>query len=207
MSRYFDLTHPLNNQLPSYPGDPPCKISPIASIGEEGFTNYLLETGVHAGTHVETPAHVIEGGKFLADYPLPRFTGRGVLVEAEGKNVVSASFLEGVDLREGDIVLVRTGTGKLFGTPEYFTSHPAVRKEFAERLIAAKVKMLALDTPNPDRNSLRMHELLLGNDILIVENVARMERFPVGKDFTVFAFPLNIHADASPVRLVARIDE
>jgi kynurenine formamidase len=42
---------------------------------------------------------------------LDKFVGEAVIIDAPGRNSISASDLRGNDIRKNDIVLINTGTG------------------------------------------------------------------------------------------------
>lgn len=203
--RFIDLTKPLTPRSPAFPGDPKTHIEPIASIAKDGFAGHRIDMGVHAGTHVDAPAHMIAGGAMLSDVPVERFFGRGVLVDARGKNPVTAEALANVHLRRGDIVLVSTGWSERSGNPGYFTDYPEIASDFAQTLISAGVLLLGLDTPSPDRPDYPVHKLLLDNNVLIIENLDGLDQLVGIKTFEVIALPAKWEADAAAVRVVAKI--
>lgn len=62
-----------------------------------------------------------------------------------------------------------------------------------------------MDTPSPDRVPYAVHRLLLASNILIMENLAHLDQLLGVAQFEVFALPLKLHADAAPVRVVAKM--
>ena len=64
--------------------------------------------------------------------------------------------------------------------------------------------MVCMDSPSPDRHPFEIHKLLLENSILIAENLTNIEKLLHVRKFEVIALPLNILADSSPARIVAR---
>ena len=66
--------------------------------------------------------------------------------------------------------------------------------------------MVLLDIPTPDKFPYPIHKKLLGNDILIVENVCNMKLL-IDKKFKVYAIPLNFKEfDGSPCRVFAEVE-
>src|SRR5690606_29065929 len=75
------------------------------------------------------------------------------------------------------IVIVATGWSRFFGEPEY-AEHPYLTREAAERMWELGMRVLAVDTLSPDETpseDFPVHEVVLGGDGLIVENLARVE--------------------------------
>ena len=72
-------------------------------------------------------------------------------------------------------------------------------------------KVIGMDTPGPDaslrsgfRHGSPLHFTLLGNDVLIVENLANLQSV-CGRETQVFALPIKIEgAYGAPARIVAR---
>ena len=58
----YDVTVPLYNELPTYPGDPGIQIRDWLALSNGDAANVsVLNFGAHTGTHVDAPAHFIEG--------------------------------------------------------------------------------------------------------------------------------------------------
>lgn len=177
----------------------------IATIAKDGYTDHQLTTSLHVGTHLDAPWHMVEGGKTVAQLAADNAVGHGVLVDARGQSPIGPELLAGKTLAAGDIVLILTGWGERFGTAAYFTKYPELSLAFAQRCVDARVNAVGMDTPSPDRAPYAVHRLLLGNGILIMENLARVDQLLGVGQFTVIALPIKLHADAAPVRVVAQI--
>lgn len=206
----IDLTHTFSAEMPVYPGDAPPEIRCAASLvsdasGDHQITNGTITTGMHVGTHMDGPLHMIADGAYLSAVPVEKFIGRGVLIDARGSKIVGADMLRNVALRPGDIVMVMTGFSSVFRRPEYYQSYPELSAEFAERLVAAGVTMVAMDTPSPDRPPFPIHRILLGQQVLITENVTNLEKLIGIPEFEITALPAKFHLEAAPTRVVARL--
>ncbi|MDE3074916.1 MAG: cyclase family protein, partial [Chloroflexota bacterium] len=169
----------------------------------------------HIGTHVDAPLHVIPTGASLDQLRLEQFVGPAAVVDVRTAAVeaISAADLErgAGALREGDIALLCTGWAAKFGTPEY-DPHPYLVEESARWLVRRGVRMVALDTLTPDLpGPLRpasgyqgvVHQTLLGNGVLILENLADVTAL-IGRRLWVVAAPINIRGgDGGFVRVIA----
>jgi arylformamidase len=83
----YDVTVPITNAMPVWPGDPPVQLSAKAHLsGDNTHTIRLtgIEMGSHTGTHVDAPFHMIDGGKRLSDLHLDAFTGKARVFEVPG---------------------------------------------------------------------------------------------------------------------------
>ena len=84
--KYIDLTHTFTASMPTYPGDPIPELKQIADFHNQGYTDWQVTTGMHVGTHIDAPLHMIPGGKRLSEMPIETFFGRGCLIDARPKN-------------------------------------------------------------------------------------------------------------------------
>jgi len=191
--------------MPVYPGDPTARIVQNNHVTKDGFTSHTITIGTHIGTHIDAPAHMIANGKNIFDYPVEHFIGNGVLIDARNKKKIDLELLDQVPLQENDIVLLYTQRDTMFNTTEYFTDYPEITTNFAQKLVDAKVKIVGMDQASPDYKPFATHKLLLKNNILIIENLTNLNKL-IGKQFTILALPLNIKAEAGPVRVVAQVN-
>ena len=202
--KYIDLTHTFKQKMPVYPGDPEPVIKQIAFFDKNGYNDFQITTGMHVGTHMDAPLHMIQNGKKLSEYSADHFFGKGHLIDARGKSI-NASLLEGKQIVKGDIVLIMTGFSGKFGTPEYYESYPEISDAFASKMVEFGVSIVGIDTPSPDHPPFAIHKLLLKNDILIIENLTNLENLLEHAQFTVVALPVKFYSEAAPVRVVAQI--
>ncbi len=205
--KYIDLTHTFKKEMPVYPGDPAPEILQVASIDKYGYNDFQIKTGMHVGTHMDAPLHMIVGGKRLSEYSADNFFGEGHLIDARGKTSVDVDLLEGRKISKGDIVLIMTGFYKKFGGSDYYEKYPEITEGFASKLIESGVKIVGIDTPSPDRPPFKIHRMLLKNEVLIIENLTNLEELLKYMQFSVVALPAKFDTEAAPVRVIAQIND
>ncbi|MEZ0345218.1 MAG: cyclase family protein, partial [Infirmifilum sp.] len=172
----------------------------------------LLMMVEHTMTHVDSPAHFIEGAPTIDEVPLERFMGRGVVVDVSHlgpKAPVTREILEealrGHGVGKGWVVLLRTGYDAKAGTPEWF-DHPGLDESGARYLASLEVNAVGIDAPSIDQAPFPGHKTLLPKGIVIFEKLTNLGEL-LGKTFTFYAFPLKIHkGSASPVRALALLE-
>ncbi len=218
---FIDLTHTFTNDMPVYPGDSAPALKQTSTMEQDDIVSYELHSGMHVGTHMDAPLHMLAGGKKLSEFSVDKFFGNGVLIDARGKSVVDVDLLNGADIQRGDIVLIMTGFYKKFREPEYYHSHPDISESFAKKMVELGVKIVGMDTPSPDLPALptgqaggrqvkapfAIHKILLGAEVLIIENLTNLEPLLNHKKFEIIALPAKFEAEAAFARVVARILE
>lgn len=110
---FYDLSHPWGHGAPAWPYFEDVQIERLHGMAKSRVLTQKITTVMHSGTHIDAPAHVVEGTPFLDEIPLSAFFGTGVVVSIpKGKwGMVTAEDLQNAtpDIRPGDIVVVNTG--------------------------------------------------------------------------------------------------
>jgi kynurenine formamidase len=207
MPRYIDLSHPITNDMPCYPGDQKVSLQQNSFFRKDGHNNFLLTTGMHSGTHMDGPMHLTSSLTRIAELPLEQFAGSGFVVNVSGQNTIDLPDSALDHLPPGCIVLFYTGYDSCYTDDSYYLNYPSLSENTAHLLVKKKVKMIGLDFPSPDYAPYIIHQILLANNILIVENLTNLSALLSCRDFELLAFPFKIEADSSPVRVVARIND
>lgn len=199
---YVDLSVPVNEQTPVYPGDPATRIEPAGVLAKDGYNDHFVSMGTHVGTHIDAPMHMLEGGKSLNQAPIEQFIGNGRLVEVTGSDFEA---VKSADIKTGDIVLFHTAMSDKYHDSVYFEDYPAMSEDVAKYLVEAKVKMVGVDACSVDnQDGFPIHKVLLAGNVLIIENLTNLSQL-VGKDFKVYALPLSLQIDGSPARVIAEV--
>ena len=58
--KYVDLTQIIDNDTKVYPGDESFSIKQAADLEKDGYTAYNISTGLHVGTHIDIPMHILK---------------------------------------------------------------------------------------------------------------------------------------------------
>jgi kynurenine formamidase len=204
MQTIIDLSFPITDLMPVYPGDEPPHLLKVNDLTKDGFNNFSIAANMHTGTHIDGPMHVTENKKYLDEIHLDQCIGVGCILNAVGKNNILRTTEYELLVQPQSIVLLYTGLSRDFGQKEYFNDYPIVSRELAQLFVTRQVKMVCIDSPSPDRHPFEIHKLLLENNILIAENLTSFDKLLSVNKFEVIALPLNIHADSAPARIIAR---
>lgn len=200
----FDITRTIGLDTLVYPGDRPHRINrPDGLGGDEGAELPQLELGAHTGTHLDAPAHFVEGGATLDQIHLDRFFRRAHVVDARGRKVLSTETMAGHEIRSGDAVLFRTDNEQL-PRKRYSADHVHLSADLAQRLVEMQVSLVGIDYLSVDRadsDDYPVHTALLGAGILILEDCDLRAVRP-GR-YRLTCLPLRLAGtDAAPCRAV-----
>ena len=120
LTKYIDLSYEIEHQMAVYPGDDELKLYRHRFLNRDYYNDTKLETGMHVGTHIDAPSHLLNKDRFICDYPVEKFIGNGCLLDVRNEEIIKLKdeYLDKV--QEGDIVLLYTGYDEFFGTDKYF---------------------------------------------------------------------------------------
>lgn len=201
----IDLTHAFTARMPAYHSDTVPQLKQKVYFEKEGFVDYEMTTGMHIGTHIDGPMHMIPSARKLSEMPIDKFVGNGVLIDARGKDVIDETVLCAVEILQESIVLFMTGWSEKFGAPEYYTNFPRMTRACVDVLIDREVKMVGMDTPSPDDAPFPIHTLFLEKEILLIENLAHLDLLVGAHAFEIYALPVKFETDSALARVIARI--
>ena len=132
-----------------YPGDPEFRMDTIYSIEEgDSFNLEKLYLHNHLGTHIDFPAHVIEGGKKSHDYSLEYLEGPGNIIELPQNSMsVTKDFVQKQDnILEGDIIFFKTVNSNRNKKQQYYSEDFVyIEPQAAKVLVDKKVKIVGID--------------------------------------------------------------
>ncbi|MET3546590.1 kynurenine formamidase [Paenibacillus favisporus] len=200
----IDLTRLIHDGLPVFPGDQETVLAQTRHLISDSYTNHQLSINMHAGTHIDGPMHLTDSDRYLHEFSLDRFIGNGCILDVSHEPSVEYKSVYEEKIGMGQIVVLHTGHGRLWGQPEYFTDYPVLTQAFAELLVRKQAKMVCLDMPSPDKYPFDVHKYLFGHGIFIAENLTNTDRLLSLTAFEMIALPLLIRADSSPARIIAR---
>ena len=77
----IDLTHTIREDMPVYPGTEPPRLTTACTVSQCGYRETLLHMYSHTGTHMDAPAHMMDGAPTLDSFGPDRFVGRGYVLD------------------------------------------------------------------------------------------------------------------------------
>ena len=209
MNNMIDLTHPITADMPVYPGTTPPVIEVAATVAEHGFLEHRLSMVTHTGTHIDAPAHMLDGGRTLDTYPVDTFVGSATVLDVSAvTGAIGRELLEPHHdlIARQAFLLLYTGWSARWGDESYFRDYPALTVEAAAWLGEFGLRGVGLDAVSIDHSGstdFAVHHEVMRREMLIIENLTNLGEL-VGREFTLMCLPLLLFgADGAPVRAVA----
>ncbi|MBA2657825.1 MAG: cyclase family protein [Tatlockia sp.] len=208
--KIYDLTAPITPNTVVYPGDPRFSTEDVVSL-ESGSQFHLchMHLGNHTGTHIDYPAHVVQGGKTSSDFPIQSLIGSGLIIEVPDTEIsITKKFIKSQEsISQNDFIFFKTANSKISKQAEFTEKYVFIEPDAAEELIEKGVKIVGIDYISVDSyeaENLPVHYSLLSKDILIVEGL-ELNGAPLGR-CKIYIMPNNIpDMDGLPVRVIAKL--
>lgn len=211
----YDLSVPISVDLPTYPGDPGICIKDWSKLANgDGANVTTLSFGAHTGTHVDAPAHFIEGTKKVESLDLEILIGEAqVIYVPEEKRVIDEEFVTANCAVGSKRVLFKTRNSAFWTRDftEFRTDFTYLDLPAAQALIGLGVKLVGIDYLSVEKFASKEHEVhraLLSHEVIIVEGL-NLTDVPAGK-YELICLPLRLRShlgDGAPARAVLRTIE
>jgi kynurenine formamidase len=224
--RIVDLSYAINDELPSWPGDPKSfEARTESSIEKDGYfarSFWMLE---HYGTHMDAPAHFVAGAPTVEAIPPERLFGPAVVLdvrdaaasdpdyELAAESIASWEASHG-RIPQGGIVLLRTGWAARWPDAARYcnadaagTMHfPGFGVDAVKILVERGVNGIGADTMSVDAgrsHDYPVHRLALGAGLYQLENLADLSALPEAGAFLIVA-PIKLEGGSgAPCRVFA----
>ena len=209
--KIYDITVPIRAGMPVYEGDPGVKIEAWSAFAKGDSSNVsMLNFGAHTGTHVDAPAHFIEGANTIDKLPLETLIGPARVVRVPDEIMeIDAGFLAGCDLNQVERLIFHTRNSAFWSSDEGFRKDfTHLLPEAAAVLVNHGVKLVGTDYLSIEKfrsGHHRTHLTLLAEGVVIVEGL-NLSEVPPG-DYELICLPLRIAGgagDGAPARVVLR---
>jgi arylformamidase len=205
--KLIDVTVPLDASLPTYPGNTPFTLEAIKRIADGGSSNVsTLHLSAHAGTHVDAPRHMFDGGAGAESLSLELLCGRTRVIELATRKGVTADDLRPFDLHEDVRLLIKTHNSRLWGAPVFHDNFVGMTEPAARHLVANGVKVLGVDYLSVEEYKTPgapAHRALMSGGTVIIEGLNLRDVEP--GHYEMFCLPLAVvGSDGAPARVILR---
>lgn len=225
-SRVVDLTHELSPEIPLFPGAEPMRITPLVTVRQNGYYGNRLDLWEHSGTHMDAPAHFVEGAPTAEKLPVSLLIAPLAVVHIHGRAARDPDTQLSVDdllayekqygrLPKGAFVAMHSGWETRWQDPMAFlnqdasgTLHfPGFSPEAAAFLVREReIVGIGVDTLSLDfgpSKDFKTHITVLGAGKYGLENLANLAQVPPAGALIFVGGPKHKAASGGPVRAVA----
>ena len=214
--KFIDLTLTVSDEIPTFPGSPQPSFIPWENVKEDGYNLELLFLSTHTGTHMDAPYHFLEKGAKIHEISLKKLVSEAVLIKSkknDGESITKID-IQKFEKKHGKIVsfssvIFYTGWQRNLQKKYYFTKNPGLSVSAAKYLASKKINLVGIDSPSIDLgkdSKFSVHQIFAKKGILIVENLASLEKIKSSK-FHLVVLPLKLkNATGSPVRAIAFVE-
>jgi len=214
--KIIDLTLTVSDEIPTFPGSPQPSFIPWENVKEDGYNLELLFLSTHTGTHMDAPYHFLEKGAKIHEISLKKLVSEAILIKSKKKSggSITKTDIQKFEKKHGKIasfssVIFYTGWQRNLQKKYYFTKNPGLSVSAAKYLASKKINLVGIDSPSIDLgkdSKFSVHQIFAKKGILIVENLANLEKIKSSK-FHLVVLPLKLkNATGSPVRAIAFVE-
>ena len=214
--KIVDLTLTVSDKIPTFPGSPQPSFIPWENVKEDGYNLELLFLSTHTGTHMDAPYHFLEKGAKIHEISLKKLVSEAVLIKSKkkGGESITKTDIQKFEKKHGKIasfssVIFYTGWQRNLQKKYYFTKNPGLSVSAAKYLASKKINLVGIDSPSIDLGTdskFSVHQIFAKKGMLIVENLANLEKIKSSK-FHLVVLPLKLkNATGSPVRAIAFVE-
>jgi arylformamidase len=208
----YDLSVPIGTELPTYPGDPALKIDNWSSLANGGSANVsALCFSAHTGTHVDAPAHFIEGAKMVESLDLEVLIGEAQVIEVPEDMITIDEEFVAANCAPGTTRVLFKTRNSVFWTrdkTDFRTDFTHLEVQAARRLVERGVKLVGIDYLSIEKfhsQDHAVHRALLAHEVIILEGL-NFSEVPAGK-YELICLPLRLRShlgDGAPARAILR---
>lgn len=213
--RIYDVSVPISQGTPTYPGDPHIEIEEWAALARGDAANVsMLHFGAHTGTHVDAPAHFIEGAGRVDALPLEALVGEAHVIEmADDVRAINAGHIAAEVKGDATRVLFKTRNSAFWANTEqgFRTDFTYLTPDAARTLVERGVRLVGVDYLSVEQfraERFDTHTILLSNGVVIVEGLDL--RAVAAGVYELICLPLRIaggSGDGAPARAILRAQD
>lgn len=225
-----DLTHAVGPDTPNYEATvkPVFQARTLDTVEKNGYFLREITLPEHFGTHIDAPAHFVQGLWTVEQIPTERLVAPLVVIDVRNEARANADYQVSVDdiagwekshgpIPQGSVVIARTGWESRWRSPQDYRHaddkgvlhFPGYSQEAAQFLVQGRnIIGLGIDTLSVDYGPSKdypVHKYTLSHSLYHLENVANLENVPES-GATVVVAPIKLEGGSGgPVRILALI--
>ncbi|RDI96212.1 cyclase family protein [Meiothermus sp. QL-1] len=225
-SNVLDLTHVASPNFPMFPGARPMRITELVTVKKDGYYGNLLEIWEHTGTHMDAPAHFVDGAPTAEALPVNRLIAPLAVINIKAKADRNPDAEVTIDdilawersfgrLPNGAFVAMYSGWESRVNDPKAYVNqdsagvqhYPGFSPAAAEFLVRERnIVGVGVDTLSLDFGASRdfkSHVVFLGAGKYGLENLANLGAVRPSGAMIIVGGPKHKGASGGPTRAMA----
>ena len=223
VKQVVDLTRPISDDVAMWPGTPAPEFETRFMLERDGFYARRVSLWEHTATHIDAPAHFIQGGRSVDMLDPGTLVRPAVVIDVETACAANPDYLFCADdvlrfeaehgtVPAGSAVLARTGFDRLESDRERYMGPPAelhfpgFGEDAARLLVERGVAGIGIDTLSTDFGAasvFSVHGVILGAGCWQLEGLVNLDQLPpLGALLVIGALPLA-GGSGAPARVLA----
>src|SRR5436305_10350991 len=179
LMKLYDISVPIAPRLtPVYPGDPGIEVGSWKAIARGDAANVTaLNFGAHTGTHVDAPAHFIEGAPGVTSLPLDALVGEALVIAVPADvRAIEEGHVEELSPGGAARVLFKTRNSAFWENPRgrFREDFTYLSPGAARSLVSRGVRLVGIDYLSVEEfgsKHFETHRTLLSNRHVILEGL------------------------------------
>ncbi len=207
--KLYDITLPISNDLPVWPGDPPVSLTMNTSLAKgDDYNMTTIQICAHTGTHIDAPYHFLRDGATADAIPLETFIGPCVVIEVDSEVCIEKKDFRKDDLKGHSRVLFKTRNSELWAgnCRSFKKDYVSLGTDAAQYLVEMKIVLVGMDylSIEPFHSAgFSLHKLLLRNNIAILVGL-NLSGVKAGV-YELLCMPLKLQGcEGAPARVILR---
>jgi arylformamidase len=205
--RLYDVSLPISNDLPVWPGDSAVSLVMTASILNGDKCNITqLQMGTHAGTHIDAPYHFLKDGATVDVIPIETFIGPCLVVELDSDTLIEKKDFLKCNLNGHSRILIKTKNSERWAKniTSFDKDYVALGIEAAQYLVENNTLLVGIDYLSIESfqsDDKPVHKLLLKYNITILEGL-NLSEVNAGV-YELICMPLKLQGcEGAPARVL-----
>ncbi|MCY0850646.1 cyclase family protein [Sulfuracidifex metallicus] len=154
----LDLSLPIEEEMPFFPGDPKPQVRKFLSVPKDGYDVSEVIIDTHTCAHIDVSAHAIPNGKTVDGIDISNSIGNG---KACGINELEL---------DTEVLLIYTDTNKRWRKGWNMEKIETINENLANKIVKKEIRIVGIDSPSI--GSIEVHKILLSNNVIVVENLS-----------------------------------
>lgn len=223
--KIIDLTHPITEGMPVWPGDPHIFIENVSDFQNDGYYMNNISMSEHTGTHIGAPLHFYPFGSDVTQIPLQNLIMKALKINLTKHTSKNPDYLltindiikweeENTRITSQYLMLIETGWSQYWGKPKVYFGFKHEEMHFPGISLDAivflaeqrKIKTIGIDSAGIDGGlslDFIVNKYCSDNNIYHLENLTNLSQVKeTGALIFIGALPIR-GGSGSPCRILA----